>query len=35
MSDLLKNIDRRTKLAGMNRMELMLYYQDAMTKTYV
>lgn len=25
MSDLLKNIDRRTKLAGMNRMELLLF----------
>lgn len=25
MSDLLKNIDRRTKLAGMNRMELLMF----------
>jgi len=25
MSDLLKNIDRRTKLVGMNRMELLLF----------
>ena len=25
MSDLLKKIDRRTKLAGMNRMELLLF----------
>ena len=25
MSDFLKNVDRRTKLAGMNRMELLLF----------
>ena len=25
MSDLLKTIDRRTKLVGMNRMELLLF----------